>query len=323
MTTMQHIDPDAVPVAAGGEEEDTDSLIPEGAIKFELAAEQIEEAIRARDVQVEAVKDVEVPDQMVSDERIHELMVERRPEFVPVDDVSANPLADADAYTGVVRRRLSNGVRVNYRVSPNEPGSAVMRLVASGGRAQEGADIGPSGAGAVSVGVRAASESGTVGDWQREQVELFCVSRLINCVLESDEEFVVMDFHFPVSDGGLRGAFEVLHLFLEKPKWDPVALERAKQMFLSHYRGLNKSLERATGDRVLAAMLGPDRRFRDASPEEIEALTLEGCREAVMRQLTTDNLELNVVGDFDPEELEDCLLKFLGTLTPSGGKTER
>ena len=48
----------------------------------------------------------------------------------------------------------------------------------------------------VSIGTRTLSESGTVGTWRREQVELFCISKLINCVLESDEEFIVMDFHF-------------------------------------------------------------------------------------------------------------------------------
>ena len=30
------------------------------------------------------------------------------------------------------------------------------------------------------------------------QVELFCISKLINCVLEADMEFIVMDFHFAV-----------------------------------------------------------------------------------------------------------------------------
>ncbi len=48
----------------------------------------------------------------------------------------------------------------------------------------------------VSIGTRTLSESGTVGGWRREQVELFCISKLINCMLESDEEFICMDFHF-------------------------------------------------------------------------------------------------------------------------------
>ena len=36
------------------------------------------------------------------------------------------------------------------------------------------------------------------------QVELFCISKLINCVLETDEEFVCMDFHFAVRQEGRR-----------------------------------------------------------------------------------------------------------------------
>ena len=69
-------------------------------------------------------------------------------------------------------------------------------------------------------------------------------------------------------------------------------MERAKQLYLSHYRALPKSLERATGDRLLGAMLGPDRRFRDPAPEEIAALTLEGMQQAVMAQLHAGNLEV-------------------------------
>ena len=56
--------------------------------------------------------------------------------------------------------------------------------------------MGPSGAGVVGVGVRTLNEAGTVGQWAREQVELFCISKLINCVLEPDEEWVFLDFHF-------------------------------------------------------------------------------------------------------------------------------
>lgn len=53
-------------------------------------------------------------------------------------------------------------------------------------------------AGAIMVGTRAVSESGAVGSWRREQLELFCISRLINCSVEATEEQVVMDFSFPV-----------------------------------------------------------------------------------------------------------------------------
>jgi predicted Zn-dependent peptidase len=60
----------------------------------------------------------------------------------------------------------------------------------------------------------------------------------------------------------------------------------------------------AGGRPHLSTVAAPHRRFRDANPEEIEALTLEGMRAAVMAQLHAGNLEVSVVGDLDPEELE-------------------
>ena len=41
--------------------------------------------------------------------------------------------------TGVVQLKLSNGVAINFRRSVNEPQAAMIRMVASGGRACEGA----------------------------------------------------------------------------------------------------------------------------------------------------------------------------------------
>lgn len=72
----------------------------------------------------------------------------------------------------------------------------------------------------------------------------------------------------------MEGAFELLHQFLRHPRWDPVAFDRAKQMFASHFRSTDKSLERATANRIMGAMIKDDRRFRDPTPEDIEALDL-------------------------------------------------
>lgn len=73
-----------------------------------------------------------------------------------------------------------------------------MRVVAPGGRAVEGEGPGPAGCGAVAVGARTLSESGTVGNWTRDQTELFVISKLLNCILEADEEFAYMDCQFAV-----------------------------------------------------------------------------------------------------------------------------
>lgn len=322
---------------------------------------------------------------------------------LPHTHTQGNPFPPSDLHTGVTQRRLANGVRVNYRQTSNEPRAAWLRLVAAGGRILERSEVGPDGPGVITVGTRTLSESGTVGQWDRQQVELFCISKLINCVLESDEEFIIMDFHFAVGtwwwwwcvcmgvgvfccwyvvvvvvceargdcsdgggcmlwikihtqvymltsppphthpqtpswgwahtspcqqhktylekpktctgDGGLQSVLELLFLFLEQPRWEESAMERAKQMFVSHYRSLAKTLERATADRVVSAMMGPDRRVRDPTPEEIGALSLEAMQRAIMRQLQANNIEVTVVGDFDEQELVDGALRYLGCLT--------
>jgi hypothetical protein len=109
-------------------------------------------------------------------------------------------------------------------------------------------------------------------------------------------------------------------MFIREPCWETSAMDRSKQIYLSHFRSLPKSLERATADRLIGTMLGDDRRFRDANPEEIEALTLDGMKAAVMEQLMTSNLEISIVGDFDEATLDDKLLRYLGTIPPSQGK---
>lgn len=47
------------------------------------------------------------------------------------------------------------------------------------------------------------------------QVELFCVNHLINCSLESTEEFICMEFRFTLRDNAMRAAFQLLHMVLE------------------------------------------------------------------------------------------------------------
>lgn len=47
------------------------------------------------------------------------------------------------------------------------------------------------------------------------QVELFCVNHMINCSLESTEEFICMEFRFSLRDNGMRAAFQLLHMVLE------------------------------------------------------------------------------------------------------------
>lgn len=51
------------------------------------------------------------------------------------------------------------------------------------------------------------------------QVEAYCIANLIQSVMDSNDEFLVLDVHFAATNGGLQCAFELLHQVLQAPRW--------------------------------------------------------------------------------------------------------
>lgn len=291
--------------------------IPEGAVPFEISAEDIAAALSDTSMTVAPVADVHVPRYLVAPSEVAQMMEEVKPRYIPpsVPHSSATDMhPPVHEPSGVTVRRLSNGIRLNYRPTKNEPKAGFIRVTGKGGRMLEPLEAGPQGAGCVAVGIRTLAESGGLGPWSREEVEVYCLSNLVSGNMDADAEYVIMDFHYSMGSEGLSSAMQVVHLILKDPHWQASALDRAKKMFVSQARSLEKSLERATSDRILGAMMDPDRRFRDPTVEQVEALTLEGCRAVLMDQLRPENIEVSISGDFEPAELEDMCLKYLGTV---------
>lgn len=282
-----------------------------GETDFKISPSEVSEAIiSGLKEPIEAELELEVPKDLITSSQLQELRLVRNPSFAPLGaELDGTKLYDKE--TGITQRRLSNGIPVNYKISRHESQSGVMRLIVGGGRAMERSDE----KGSVVVGVRTLSEGGRVGNFSREQVELFCVNHLINCSLESTEEFICMEFRFTLRDNGMRAAFQLLHMVLEHSVWLDDAFDRAKQLYLSYYRSIPKSLERSTAHKLMLAMLSGDERFVEPTPESLQKLTLKSVKEAVMNQFVGDNMEVSVVGDFSEEEIESCILDYLGTVT--------
>lgn len=258
---------------------------------------------------IEAEPELEVPKELISSSQLQSLRLQRRPSFVPIGpEESITKLYDKE--TGITQCRLSNGIPVNYKISRHEARGGVMRLIVGGGRAAESSES----KGAVVVGVRTLSEGGRVGNFSREQVELFCVNHLINCSLESTEEFICMEFRFTLRDNGMRAAFQLLHMVLEHSVWVEDAFDRARQLYLSYYRSIPKSLERSTAHKLMLSMMNGDERFVEPTPQSLQNLTLHSVKDAVMSQFVSDNMEISIVGDFSEEEIESCILDYLGTV---------
>ncbi|MBA0580480.1 hypothetical protein Gorai_022696, partial [Gossypium raimondii] len=280
-----------------------------GETEFKITASEIISSIESGLKEpIEAEPELEVPKELLSPQQLQELRMQQKPSFIPLSpEINVTKLHDKE--TGITQCRLSNGIPI----SKNETRGGVMRLIVGGGRAAE-----TSGSkGAVVVGVRTLSEGGRVGNFSREQVELFCVNHLINCSLESTEEFISMEFRFTLRDNGMHAAFQLLHMVLEHSVWLEDAFDRARQLYLSYYRSIPKSLERSTAHKLMLAMMDGDERFVEPTPKSLQNLTLKSVKDAVMNQFVADNMEVSIVGDFSQEEIESCILDYLGTVRAS------
>ncbi|XP_034224018.1 stromal processing peptidase, chloroplastic isoform X2 [Prunus dulcis] len=282
--------------------------------EFAISPSEIVAAIKAGlEEPIEPEPELEVPKELISSLQLQELRQERMPSFIPFSP-ETNVTEVYDKETGITQCRLSNGISVNYKISESEARGGVMRLIVGGGRAAESYES----RGSVVVGVRTLSEGGRVGNFSREQVELFCVNHLINCSLESTEEFISMEFRFTLRDNGMRAAFQLLHMVLEHSVWLDDAFDRARQLYLSYYRSIPKSLERSTAHKLMLAMMDGDERFVEPTPKSLQDLSLQSVKDAVMNQFVGNNMEVSIVGDFSEEDVESCVLDYLGTIRSTG-----
>lgn len=87
-------------------------------------------------------------------------------------------------------------------------------------------------------------------------------------------------------------------LLLQQSVWLDDAFDRAKQLYLSYYRSIPKSLERSTAHKLMLAMLDGDERFVEPTPNSLQQLTLEQVKDAVMNQFVSDNMEVCIFAFF-------------------------
>lgn len=122
-----HLDADTIDLAALEEQSRAidEFEIPEGAVAFDPKPADIATALSDMSLETEAVEEVELPTALLTDAEVEALMAERQPCFVPLEgpctssssSYGAEVYPPADAFSKVVQRRLSNGMRVNYRHS--------------------------------------------------------------------------------------------------------------------------------------------------------------------------------------------------------------
>lgn len=86
--------------------------------------------------------------------------------------------------------------------------------------------------------------------------------------------------------------FIYIYIMMQHSVWLEDAFDRARQLYLSYYRSIPKSLERSTAHKLMIAMLDEDERFVEPTPNSLQNLTLQTVKDAVMSQFVSDNMEV-------------------------------
>lgn len=79
---------------------------------------------------------------------------------------------------------------------------------------------------------------------------------------------------------------------LQHSVWLDDAFDRARQLYLSYYRSIPKSLERSTAHKLMLAMMDGDERFVEPTPKSLQDLSLQSVKDAVMNQFVGNNMEV-------------------------------
>jgi len=243
-------------------------------------------------------------------------------------DVAGADEADAARALGVRAQKLANGARIMVKALPHEAQRGALRLTMAGGRDSEEAIR--CALGAAAVGARTLQEGGAFDPWSREQVELFCVDRLIMVEVVCTEDAVTVDFGFPTPPprtggcSGVEAALQLVHKILMPGAflWEPDAFKRAR---IGHEQATEtslRSMEGAAQEALLESLLGNDPRFLSLGKGDADALTLEDVQKCMLAQLDPKNVEISVVGDLDAAETERLAVAYVGSVPRPEGAPE-
>eukprot|EP00467_Chlorarachnion_reptans_P021463 CAMPEP_0114498860 /NCGR_PEP_ID=MMETSP0109-20121206/7104_1 /TAXON_ID=29199 /ORGANISM="Chlorarachnion reptans, Strain CCCM449" /LENGTH=1231 /DNA_ID=CAMNT_0001676379 /DNA_START=104 /DNA_END=3799 /DNA_ORIENTATION=+ len=248
--------------------------------------------------------------ELISPDRLSQIKQDTSPNWERPTDPEQGIARDV---TGVEQRRLNNGMRVSFKRTGNLANHFTVRVVSPGGISREN-QFKP---GAVRAAVHMLSQGTSAGELSREDIDLFCMKKLLNVTVGLQHETLWWEVSAPVSSAS--SAFQLLHLMLTDTKLHEDDLGLVKRMMKSQFYSAHRSLESAPLETLFKALAFDDPRYHKPTPEMVDMITLDDIEDAIRDHLRNDELEIIVVGDFQMNETEQLILDYMGSI-PAKGK---
>ncbi|HXQ47283.1 MAG TPA: insulinase family protein, partial [Caulobacteraceae bacterium] len=209
---------------------------------------------------------------------------------------------------GAVRVEFANGVRVNFKSVDNMPDKVFIRIRFGAGQEELPADS----SFAAELGAQMLGAGG-LGKNDLDDVTQLCETHACDLHLGIGRDSFVLDGATRVAD--LDVQLELLAAYLTDPAFRPDLDAQLPTAVRAAYRQFEID-PNAAATRALQDALVPPRVMTLPSEAEAERLKSADFARLLAGSLTTDALEVTVVGDVDEPSLMQALAKTLGAIPP-------
>jgi zinc protease len=207
---------------------------------------------------------------------------------------------------GITQIQFAGGSRLNLKPTDFKQNEVLVNVSFESGRYREPPDK----PGLALLSQAVFNESG-LGQLTKEDLERAMAGKQTSVALDISENKLLLEGTTVTEEIPLL--FQLLHAHIADPGFRLEAFHLVMERFAQKYQALSKSIDGSMhlyGSRFLA---GGDSRFGFPAFEKFRQLTLEDVRQWLEPIITKGSLEISVVGDFNPQEVEKLAARYMGS----------
>lgn len=211
------------------------------------------------------------------------------------------------AELGITQLRFANNVRVNLKKTDFQANQIQLAVQLGGGRLDVPADK-P----ALALGAEYLFVQGGLGKHSAEELQRLFAGKNVGVSFSTGMDFFTLSGATTPRD--LKLELELAKAYLTDPGYRPEAYTLLRRSLPMMYNSLRQNVEAVLNNEGMRFLAGGDDRFGYPTQAQAEALTMDDLRTWLAPILKNSYMEISVVGDFDPTEMEAALAATFGTL---------
>lgn len=208
---------------------------------------------------------------------------------------------------GIVQMKLSNGILVNYKQTDFQKDTIGVTANVAGGTLTL-----PKGKSGLDTVAGIVMNGGGLEAHDNDALQRLFAGHRVGVGFSLSEDNFTLSGETNRKDLGLE--LKLLSAYLEHAGYNPESLVPFKRAIPTYYEKQARESTGVYGMESSKLLLGDDYRFNFPKEDQLSSYTVEDVREWINPALKENAIEVSIVGDFDPKELEALLEQTIGAL---------